>query len=276
MVPALYHKQEVIQRKVKRFVSLIKKIFGIRTFQSKVGRKSTLSPEESIVYGVLKQKQTMKTKKAAYETFGLTSRCSYKTFVVSLNRWSWLASLFISLIMKANRAFQHPIKHIDSTIIPVCKFKNARNHKTMTGIADYGKTRDGLFFGLKLHLISDLIGKFLSLTFTPGNVSDKDVNLVLKLAKDVWGILIGDAGYVSQKLARAFNQERIRLLLVKPYKNMRKIATKLQGLLYSTRMLIERHYRNLKEFYGLATNLPRSVRGYFANYLYSIFAYLIV
>ena len=57
---------------------------------------------------------------------------------------------------------------------------------------------------------------------------------------------------------------------------MKKIATKLQGLLYATRMLIERHFRCLKEFYGLETNLPRSVRGYFANYFYSIFAYLIV
>lgn len=275
MALTLYHKAEVIQRKVKKFISFIKQLLGIKSLQSKVGRYAALSPQEAVTLGVLKQKQTIKTKKAAYETFGIESRCSYKTFVVSLNRWSWLAALFISLIMKGNCQFPHPIKHIDSTIIPVCRFKNAYTHKTMKGIAAYGKTRDGLFFGLKLHLISDLIGKFLSLIFTPGNVSDKDVDLVSKLAKDVWGIIIGDAGYVSQKLAKALNVERIRLLLVKPYKNMRKLATKLQGLLYSTRMLIERHFRCLKEFFLLETNLPRSVRGYFANYFYAIAAYLI-
>lgn len=272
----LYHPIEVVQRKVRPFISLFKQLFGIKTLTPKVGRPSALSPVEAVTYGVLKQKGTIKTKIEAWKIYGLASRCSYKTFVMSLNRWAWLAALFISLILKANRRFQHPIKHIDSTIIHVCKLKNARNHKTMKGIADYGKTREGWFFGLKLHLIADLLGNFLSCIITSGNVSDKDVNLVLTLAKDIWGIMIGDAGYVSKHLAKAFNIERIRLFLAKPYKNMRKIATKLQGLLYSTRMLIERHFRCLKEFYGLETNLPRSVRGYFANYFYSIFAYLIV
>jgi len=272
----LYHPIEVVQRKVGPFISLFKQLFGIRTLQSKVGRPPALSVTEAVTYGVLKQKGTIKTKIAAWINFGLWRRCSYKTFVESLNRWGWLAALFIALIMKANRRCQHPIKHIDSTIIHVCKLKNAGNHRTMRGVADYGKTREGWFFGLKLHLIADLLGNFLSAMITSGNVSDKDVNVVMALAKDIWGIMIGDAGYVSKHLAHAFNIERIRLFLAKPYKNMKKIATKLQGLLYATRMLIERHFRCLKEFYGLETNLPRSVRGYFANYFYSIFAYLIV
>jgi len=276
MILSLFHPQEVTERRVYPFVSFIKKLLGIKSFQSKVGRHSELSPEESVTYGILKQKQTIKTKKAAYEVFGLESRCSYKTFVVSLNRWAWLAALFISLVLKVNNGWQHPIKHIDSTIIHVCKLKNAKHHKTMQGIAEFGKNGEGWFYGMKLHLIADLLGNFLSLIITPGNVSDKDVNLVAKLAKDIWGILIGDAGYVSEKLSKAINIERIRVLLAKPYKTMKKIATKLQGLLYSTRMLIERHFRCLKEFCGLETNLPRSVRGYFANYFYAIAAYLTV
>lgn len=276
MVPLLYHAQDVIQRKVRNFLALFQQLIGIETLQPKVGRPSALSPSEAVTYAVLKQKRTIKTKIAAWENFGLPARCSYKTFVVALNRWAWLAALFVALILQTNRQGQHPIKHIDSTVIHVGKLKNARHHRTLRGIAAYGKTSDGWFFGLKLHLIADLLGNFLSVIITPGNVSDKEVNLVLQLARDIWGILIGDAGYVSPRLAQAFNIERVRLLLVKPYRNMKKIATKLQGLLYGTRMLIERYFRTLKEFYGLETNLPRSVRGYFAHYCYAIFAYLIV
>jgi len=276
MVPLLYHAHDVVRRKVRNFLALFQQLSGIKTLQAKVGRPSALAPSEAVTYAVLKQKRTIKTKIAAWENFGLPTRCSYKTFVVSLNRWSWLAALFVALILKANRQRQHLVKHIDSTVIRVGKLKNARHHRTLRGIADYGKTGEGWFFGLKLHLIADLLGNFLSVIITPGHVADKTVNLVLKLAQDIWGILIGDAGYVSQRLADAFNIERVRLLLVKPYKNMKKIATKLQGLLYGTRMLIERHFRCLKEFYGLETNLPRSVRGYCANYCYAILAYLIV
>lgn len=276
MVPLLYHAQDVIRRKVRNFLALFQELIGIESLQPKVGRPSALSPSEAVTYAALKQKRTIKTKIAAWENFGLPARCSYKTFVVALNRWAWLAALFIALILKANRQRQHWVKHIDSTVIRVGKLKNSRRHRTLRGIADYGKTSEGYFFGLKLHLIADLLGNFLSVIITPGNVSDKNVPLVLRLAKDIWGLLIGDAGYVSQRLADAFNIERVRLLLVKPYKNMRKIATKLQGLLYGTRMLIERHFRNLKEFYGLETNLPRSVRGYFAHYCFAILAYLIV
>ena len=62
-------------------------------------------------------------------------------------------------------------------------------------------------------------------------------------------------------------------MLAKPRKNMKKLATQFQNLLYSTRKIIEFNFRSLKMFYGLVTSLPRSVEGYFANYIYSLLAY---
>ncbi|MFH1233245.1 MAG: hypothetical protein V1649_01170 [Patescibacteria group bacterium] len=67
--------------------------------------------------------------------------------------------------------------------------------------------------------------------------------------------------------------------LCKPFKpimeriELRKIITVWQKKLYDTRMIIELQFRNLKMFYGLITSLPRSINGYFANYIYSILAY---
>ena len=263
------HVYQVIQRKVHKLVSFLK----LHTLIPKVGRKLSLSIADALTYGLYWKKANLKTKKALYEL--VEPPCSYKTFVVSLNRWSVVTAFILMALLKVNRGNQHPVKHIDSTAIPVCKYRNRKHHRTMRLLAAVGHTGDGPFYGIKLHIISDLLGYLESLTFTSGNIPDRDPGTVQKLTKDIRGLLIGDAGYVSQKLAKLFNRTD-RLLMVKPYKNMKKIATKLQGLLYGTRMLIERHFRCLKEFYGLVTSITRSVNCYLANYLYSILAYQLV
>lgn len=65
-----------------------------------------------------------------------------------MNKWARLAIIILVLLMKINRTNQHFIKHIDSTEIPVCLFKNANAHKTMKGLANFGKNSKGIFFGL--------------------------------------------------------------------------------------------------------------------------------
>lgn len=267
-VPTLFHPIELIKRKVKPLL----KFFHLNNMVSKVGRPRDLSNEDTLAFGIYKQHNGIPTKKAVWTTFQPVISCSYKVFVESLNRSSTIILALLLCILKINRSFQHSVKHLDSTHIPVCKNKNAKYHKTMQGIANWGKTGQGWFYGVKLHLISDLLGKLQSVLLSSGNVSDKDKDTVLKLAKEITGIVIADSGYVSKKLAEAFRSVD-RLLMIKPYKNMRVIATTLQNLLYGTRMMIEKHFRSLKQFFGLITSMPRSITGYFANYFYSLMAY---
>jgi hypothetical protein len=54
------------------------------------------------------------------------------------------------------------------------------------------------FYGFKLHLIINDQGELLAFYLTPGNVDDRKP--VPKLAKDLFGKLFGDRGYVSQEL----------------------------------------------------------------------------
>ena len=96
------------------------------------------------------------------------------------------------------------------------------------------------------------------------------------MSDELTGIFVADAGYISKKLAQEFYQENKRILLAKPRANMKKIITAFEEKLYSTRMLIEINFRQLKLFYGLVTSLPRSVKGYLANYIYSLLAYQII
>ena len=221
---------------------------------------------------MFKQKNNIATKKALYEI--LKPDCSYKTMVVNLIRFANLGTIILFLLMKINREKQHAVKHIDSTDIPVCLFKNAHAHKTMKGLANFANHGKGTYFGLKMHLIADLKRQILSVKFTSAKVDDR--KMVIPLSEELSGIFIADAGYVSKKLSEEFYREHKRILLVQPRKNMKQVMTKFQEYLYKTRVLIEFNFRSLKMFYGLVTSLPRSVSGYFANYVWALLAYQIV
>lgn len=260
--------------RILNVVKFLSKQLKFDTYENKLGRKLALKINEVISLAIFKQRNGIATKKSLYETFNLKKTCSYKTLTISLNRWASLAAITLFFFLKINRKNSHLIKHVDATDIPVCLFKNANSHKTMKGLAAFGKSAKGTYFGLKLHLISDLKRRILAIKFTSANVNDRE--MVLPLSKDLWGIFIADAGYISKKLQREFYQENKRILFVKPRKNMRVLMTGWQDKLYKTRMAIELNFRSLKMFYGLLTSLPRSIDGYLANYIYSLLAYQII
>lgn len=255
---------------LKQIVKFFYKQLKLDKFEKSKGRNLAISIIENISLAIFKQSNNIATKKSIFEIF--EPKCSYKTLVVNMNRFAHLALLVLVTILKRNRKDQHFIKHTDSTDISVCSNRKAKYHKTMKGLANWGYTGKGAFFGLKMHITTDLNRKLLSVMFTSGNVDDRKV--FLKLNKDLLGLFIADSGYISKQLYQDFCIRGKRMLLVKPRKNM-KPMTKFQESLYGTRMIIELNFRSLKMFYGLATSLPRSVGGYLANYVYSLLAYQI-
>jgi hypothetical protein len=257
--------------RIKQKVVQISKSLRFDKFTNHLGRKLALSIEDSVSLALFKHRQGIETKKSIYEIF--RPACSYKTLVVSLNRWYKLALQIVGLILNQNRQRAHPVKHIDSTDIPVCLPKNAKHHQTMRDLSAWSNTGKAFFYGLKLHLIADLRQQVLALRFTSADADERKV--ATPLAEGLSGIFIADAGYVSAELEQNFYIEGQRYILIKPKKNQRKLATALDGLLYSTRMLVEIPFRILKMFHGLVTSLPRSVDGYLANYTHSLLAYLL-
>ena len=263
-----------LYNEMRKVVSFFSKQLGFEKYEKKTGRKLAIKIVDVISMALFKQRNLKNTKKSLYETFNLKKVCSYKTLVVSLNRWAPIALKILFMFMQMNRKNQHFVKHIDSSDIPVCLFKNAHRHKTMKGFANYGRSSKGIYFGLKIHLISDLKRQILAVKITSANVDDRE--MVIPMSKDLYGLFVADAGYISEKLQQEFYQENKRILFVKPRKNMRKIMTKFQEKLYGTRMLIELNFRSLKMFYDLVTSLPRSISGFFANYVYALLAYQII
>lgn len=244
---------------------------NLQRHENTKGRKLKISIVDSITLALYKQNRKIQTKKSLFEMSDLP--CVYKTFVVSLNRVAKLLVKFIGLILSINRRNSHLVKHTDSTDMPVCLNKNARSHKTMSVLSSWSKTGKGWFYGLKLHLTSDLNGKILALRFTAANSDDRQV--CRSMNAKLRGLFVADAGYISGKLERDFFIPHERAIFIIPRANMKRLATALDVFLLNTRMKVEVNFRNLKLFFGLLSSLPRSIDGYLANYLSSLLAYMI-
>jgi hypothetical protein len=257
-----------ILQKVQFFYKSLK----LKRQEKEKGRKLAISIPEIIALALYKQSNGIPTKKAVHKMFQLP--CSYKTLVVNMNRFASLSAVILLAIIQSNRALQHFVKHIDSTDIPVCSNRKAKRHTTMKMFARWGHTGKGAFYGLKLHITTDIDRRLLALRLTTGATDDRAC--VMEMNNGLDGIFIADAGYVSENLAYEFHREGRRYLFTKTRSNMKKVTTWFQAKLYETRMMIEINFRNLKCFYNLITSLPRSVNGYLANYIHSLLAYVLV
>ena len=220
---------------------------------------------------LFKQNTGIPTKKKIWEIFQ-PKEC-YKTLCIQMNRFALQALMVLNAILKWNQKNAHIIKHTDSTDIPVCLNKNARSHKTMKIISSWGHSGKGMYYGLKMSITSDLKRNLLAVSFGSGNSDDRKT--FQRMNKNINGIFVADAGYISKDLEKEFYIEYKRILFAKPRANMKKIITEFQYHLYNTRMLIELNFRNLKMLYAFLTSFPRSIDGYFANYTYSLLAYVL-
>ena len=261
-----------VYTKLKHVVTTIYHKLKLQSTEHTTGRPTKLSTIDSITLSLYKQTSTRSTKKSVYEDFKQSLTCSYKTLVVSMNRSAKKALLIVSVLLRMNCLSADSVKHTDSTDIPVCLNKNAKNHKTMKGLATWGHSGKGLFYGVKLHMTTDVTRKILKIKFAGGNVHD--TKMFIPLNDELTGIFIADSGYLSKKMKELF-ENKDRTMIVRPRKNMKQLSS-LEWKLYKTRMNIELNFRNLKMFHGLVSSLPRSVDGYLANYIHSILSFLLV
>ena len=217
---------EDIVAKVKFFHKQLK----LNKQEKSTGRPLSLSTIETISLHLYKQVNGIPTKKSIYRTF--KPNCSYKTLVVNMNRVVAKSLLILVAIMKWNQKSAHPIKHVDSTDIPVCLNKNAKHHQTMRGLSEWGRNGKGFYYGLKLHIVTDLKRNLLSIAFSPGNCDDR--RPVSKLIGNMTGIFsacadrVADAGYIGGKLAYDMHIEGSRVFMARAKRNMKKLMSEIQ------------------------------------------------
>ena len=260
-----------IYNTLRNVVTKVYHILGLKKYETPKGRKEIICNVDAITLALFKQSHGIATKKSVFKI--IAPLCSYKTLVVSINRSLELLKKIVGFLAISNRFNCHIVKHTDSTDLPVCSLRKARNHKTMRKLASWSKSSKGWFYGLKLHLTTDLDGRIIGLYFTGGNASDREILKVMN--KDLRGVFVADAGYVSKELEKEFFIENRRMLLTCSRRNMKKIATFDDIELLKTRMQIEDNFGKLKQFHNLISTVCRSIRGYFVNYLSSVCAYML-
>lgn len=267
MVPAIY-------AQLKHIVTQVcQRMLAPATREKPKGRPRKIAEIDAITLALYQHASTRATKISVYRDFSEALRCSYKTFVVAVNASMLLALRILFRIMRMGRQQAHRVKYTDATDLPVCLKKNGDAHKTMAGIAGLGYSTKGWFFGIKLTMTRDADGRLLALRFDPPTANDREI--FRKVNRDIRGIIVADAGYVSKDLEREMYKEGQRWILIRPYKTMKKLMTPWQEELYKGRFAIEFDFRSLKLFHGLVTSMPRSVHGYLANYLHAILSFVL-
>ena len=195
---------------------------------------------------------------------------SYSRFV-ELMKGSFIPLL---LYLKTKRSGKLTgISFIDSTSLRVCNNRRILSHKVFEGIALRGQTSMGWFYGFKLHLVVNDKGELLSFVLTPGNVDDRNREVIKKLTKKIYGKLFGDRGYISQELFEELLEDGIKLI-TKLRKNMKnKLMPLVDKILLRKRAIIESINDQLKNICQIEHTRHRSVHGFLVNLFSGLIAY---
>jgi hypothetical protein len=165
------------------------------------------------------------------------------------------------------------ISFIDSTTLDVCDNRRIHSHKVFKDIAKRGKSSTGWFFGFKLHITVNDRGEILSYCLTPGDTDDRNMNIMGKLTKGLFGKLIGDKGYLSKKLFEILHSKGIKLI-TKIKKNMKNKLMLLEDkLLLRKRAIIETINDQLKNICQIEHSRHRSIYNFIVNVISGLIGY---
>ena len=205
----------------------------------------------------------------------------YKKFfpkLVSYNRFVELmphAAIPLTLFMHAyGKGACTGISFMDSTTLDVCDSHRIKQHKVFQGTAQRGKSSTGWFYGFKLHLTINERGEILNFYLTPGNVDDRNREVIGQLTKNIYGKVFADKGYISQKLMEELFENGIELI-TKQKKNAKnnKLMTLCNRILLRKRAVIESVNDFLKNICQIEHSRHRSGCNFITNLVSGLVAY---
>jgi IS5 family transposase len=195
---------------------------------------------------------------------------SYNRFVEIMQSVAAPLTLYL---MKHGLGKCSGISFLDSTTLDVCDIKRMYSHKVFDGIAKKSKTSTGWFFGFKLHLAINDRGEIIAFCITPGNVDDRDWNVISKLTKEMFGKVFADKGYLSAPLFDKLYKNGIQLI-TKLKKNMKnKLIPIEEAILLRKRAIIECVNDFLKNICQIEHSRHRSVANFLVNLISGLIAY---
>ena len=241
---------------------------------AKRGPKSTLVLSEIMTIIIHFHQSHYRDFKAYYTQHVLVHLRAEFPNLVSYPRFVELmptALLPLCVYLNSRLAVSRGLAFIDSTPLPVCHNKRIARHKVFADLAARGKTSMGWFYGFKLHLVVDDQGGILAFYLSPGNVNDRQP--VPRLARKLWGKLVGDKGYLSQALFEQLFAQGVQLI-TPIRKNMHnRLMPLMDKLLARKRSIIETINDQLKNISQIAHTRHRSPTNFLVNLVAGLIAY---
>ena len=217
-----------------------------------VGETATLGSEKSWFNFVKKNYCDLFPNIGDRTRFNRTKRNLYK---VILEIQKYLSNLPI---------FKYDdIRIIDSIPIPVCKFARSYFSKLFKDISSYGycASKKETYFGLKLHALVTINGFVTNFIVTSANVDDREAVFELVETNNTLKIL-GDKGYIDNKLKTALAKENEILLISLKRKNSKHpLEKQLRNALSKARRRIETSFSQLVEQFNINRVLAKSKLG---------------
>jgi transposase len=242
--------------------------------ENKPGPQRRLSLSEVMTILILFHQSDYRTFKHFYIEHVRQNMHSEFPHLVSYNRFveaKATALLPLCAYLLSRRGATTGISFIDATALAVCHNRRIARHRVFAGLAARSKTSMGWFYGFKLHLIVNERGELLRFYLTPGNVDDRQP--VPHLARDLWGKLFGDKGYISQALFEQLFAAEVQLI-TPLRKNMKNRLMPLEDkLLVRKRSIIETINDQLKNISQIEHTRHRSVTNALVNLIAGLLAY---
>lgn len=158
-------------------------------------------------------------------------------------------------------------------MLPVCKIVRADHHKVAKAAASFGKNHQGWHYGFKLHAMVNKEGNLAGFYFTQASSHDAQA-LPFLIRERMKRIIVGDTAYNASVMRNKIWKRNNSFVLAYPHpKQKKKITSKWQSMLLRARPKIECMFDYLKNHLNLITSFPRSINGYFFNYLRTLVAY---
>lgn len=240
-------------------------------------RKASLSDSEIMTILIAFQFGSFRNFKHYYLFFIKEHLKSFFPRAVSYNRFVELESrVFFQMMFFLNlSAFGHcsGISFVDSTMIPVCHNLRRYTNKVFKGLATDGKGTMGWCHGFKLHFVCNDRGEIITFCFTGANVDDRNPRVWAVMAKELYGKLFADRGYISQKLFDMLFEDGVHLVTGIRTNMKNKIMPMWDKIMLRRRCIIETINDMLKNTAQLVHSRHRSVNNFIMNMVATLAAY---
>ena len=205
-----------------------------------------------------------KTQNAGY----LFLQANYPKLVnyVERSRFNRLVSSLFTIIktirknMPRNETCQFKI--VDSFPLVVNKFGRAYFGKRLREYSSYGycASKKETYYGMKVHVITDLYGNPIDYLLTKANVDDRDA--LYELSDIVYiHTLFGDKGYVGKVSEELKNEKGINLYALKRGNSKNPLPKPFRNMISKFRRRIESTFNQLVEHFNIERVRANSMLG---------------